>query len=249
MNLSGRIGRARPLRFYKLEPGRPAGRLRRPEPAPGQAPDPRRRVRRRPEGAPRHHRPARHRRLRPAPDRDRRARARSTPPTSSSAGSGAPNGPSIDDALILATQAVAVWVDPGHRRRHEPIQRARRDRTDLSDRDATGPDSTDRPTYSTDDHRRLHRPRGGSHLARQHLRGDVPAGQHQGRRLLGRLGQARPRHPDQAQVRDRRQPPVGRAPARLPGRRAQEGDVPADLLQDRRVERSRRSSPTATSAT
>ena len=50
------------------------------------------------------------------------------------------------------------------------------------------------------------------------------------------VGQARPRHPDQAQVRDRRQPPVGRAPARLPGRRAQEGDLPADLLQDRRVE-------------
>ena len=35
------------------------------------------------------------------------------PPTLSSPGSEAPNEPIIDDALILATQAVAVWVTQG----------------------------------------------------------------------------------------------------------------------------------------
>ena len=90
MNLSGRsVGQA--LRFYKLDPADllvvcddltlPLGKLR----IRGGG------LRRRPERAPRHHRPPRDRRLRPAPDRDRRTRARSTPPTSSSAGSGPPN--------------------------------------------------------------------------------------------------------------------------------------------------------------
>ena len=126
MNLSGRsVGQA--VRFYKLEPGRPAGRLRRPEPPAGQAADPRR----------------------AAPTAARRGSATSPPtsaPTttpgsgSASASAGAIDAadfvlsrfrtaerPVIDDALILASQAVAVWVDPGARRRHEPIQWTRRD--------------------------------------------------------------------------------------------------------------------------
>ena len=122
MNLSGRsVGQA--VRFYKLEPADllvvcddlslPLGKLRIRA----------RRLRRRPEGAPGHHRPPGHRPVPPAPDRYRRAwpgrrrRLRPQPVPQRRA-------TVIDDALILATPGRGRLGRPGNRRRHEPIQRA-----------------------------------------------------------------------------------------------------------------------------
>ena len=224
MNLSGRsVGQA--VRFYKLEPSRHPGRLRRPEPARGQAADPARR----------------------APTAARKGSATS-PPTwapTSFPGSGSasatrarldaadyvlsrfrsPERAVIDDTLILATQAVAVWVtqgiDAAMNRFNGPAPSSGR-----SAADCQRPSCSCRPGTSTtwqlatEHTATAYSPNGGPALARQHLRRDVPARQHQGRRGLGRYRQARPRHPDQAQLGDRRQPPVGRAPARLPDRAA-----------------------------
>ena len=179
MNLSGRSV-AQALRFYKLEPGRPPGPLRRPEPPARQAPAPRGGLRRRPERAPRHHRPPRDRGLRPAPDRhrrprpDRRLRLRPQPvPTRRT-----PRDRRRPDRRHPGRRRLGR---PGARRRDEPVQRAQmpkrlRHTTVTIDRSTSALDridaDTDRPTEET-------------RLASQHLRRDVPAGQRQGRRRPG----------------------------------------------------------------
>ena len=123
MNLSGRsVGQA--VRFYKLEPAGSPGRLRRPEPARGQDPDPTGRLRRRAEGAPRHHRPPGHRPVSPAPDRHRRPGPGSTPPTLCSALPQPRTSPDRrhPDPRHPGRRRLG---DPGNRRGHEPVQRTR----------------------------------------------------------------------------------------------------------------------------
>ena len=92
---------------------RSPGRLRRPEPPPRQAPAPARRLRRRTERTRATSSPTSAPTSSPGSASASANAGRPTPPTSCSAGSAAPNGPIIDDALILATQAVAVWVTQG----------------------------------------------------------------------------------------------------------------------------------------
>ena len=121
MNLSGRsVGQA--VRFYKLEPAGHPGRLRRPEPAPGQAADPARRAPTAarkgsatspPTSGPTQLRPAPHRHRRPGRARRRRLRPEPVPQPRTCRDRRRPD-PRLPGRRRLG--------HPGHRRRHEPIQ-------------------------------------------------------------------------------------------------------------------------------